>query len=194
MTRSNELGMPIWLSTSRFAPPTEILRTKQSIPEPSNEIVPAIMTFWRWVPRLWSIRPPLCQSVQNFPKLGHSHSMMVAYDHDYSIRRSSAFQKITTASPPTKAASTLVGKVLLSTSSQHLCASLKPIDTTCFRRIKVLRCNNAVKRDAYHATEKPRKIYRTNVRYIRRRRNRLVYRRLAKAAALLVIAALIVFA
>jgi hypothetical protein len=35
---------------------------------------------------------------------------------------------------------------------------------------------------------------RTNVRYIRRQRNRLVYRRLAKAAALPVIAALIVFA
>jgi hypothetical protein len=35
---------------------------------------------------------------------------------------------------------------------------------------------------------------RTNVRYIRQRRNRLVLRRLAKAAALLVIAALIVFA
>ena len=35
---------------------------------------------------------------------------------------------------------------------------------------------------------------RTNVRYIRRRRNRLVYRRTAKAAALLVIAALFVFA
>jgi hypothetical protein len=28
---------------------------------------PELMTFWRWVPRLWSIRPPLCQSVQNFP-------------------------------------------------------------------------------------------------------------------------------
>src|SRR5438552_7788622 len=62
MTRSNELGMPIWLSTSRFAPPTEILRTKQSIPEPSNEIVPAIMTFWPWVPRLWSIRPPYAKA------------------------------------------------------------------------------------------------------------------------------------
>jgi hypothetical protein len=45
MTRSNELGIPIWLSTSRLAPPTDILRTKQSIPEPSNEIVPALMTF-----------------------------------------------------------------------------------------------------------------------------------------------------
>ena len=39
MTRSNELGMPVWLSTSRFAPPSEILRTKQSVPEPSNKIV-----------------------------------------------------------------------------------------------------------------------------------------------------------
>src|ERR1700730_4345286 len=48
MTRSNEPGIPIWLSTSRFAPPSEMLRTKQSIPEPPNRIVPAFMTFWRW--------------------------------------------------------------------------------------------------------------------------------------------------
>jgi hypothetical protein len=40
--------MPIWLSTSRFAPPSEMLRTKQSIPEPPNKIVPAFMTLWRW--------------------------------------------------------------------------------------------------------------------------------------------------
>src|SRR5260370_42291952 len=63
MTRSNELGIPIWLSTSRLAPPTDILRTKQSIPEPSNEIVPALMTFWRWVSRL-SITTALCQAFQ----------------------------------------------------------------------------------------------------------------------------------
>src|SRR5258707_3371231 len=36
--------MPIWLSTSRFAPSPDMLRTRQSIPEPSNEIVPA----FRW--------------------------------------------------------------------------------------------------------------------------------------------------
>jgi hypothetical protein len=48
---AHELGIPIWLSTSRLAPPTDILRTKQSIPEPSNEIVPALMTFWLWVSR-----------------------------------------------------------------------------------------------------------------------------------------------
>jgi hypothetical protein len=54
--------------TSRFAPPTDILRTKQSIPEPSNEIVPAFMTFWRWVSRSWPIRTPFRQSVQNFPE------------------------------------------------------------------------------------------------------------------------------
>src|SRR5450631_656598 len=63
MTRSNELGIPIWLSTSRLAPPTDILRTKQSIPEPSNEIVPTLMTFWRWVSRL-SITTALCQAFQ----------------------------------------------------------------------------------------------------------------------------------
>jgi hypothetical protein len=44
----NQLGMPIWLSTSRFPPLSEMLRTKQSIPEPPNKIVPAFMTFWRW--------------------------------------------------------------------------------------------------------------------------------------------------
>jgi hypothetical protein len=64
MIRSNELGIPIWLSTSRLAPPTDILRTKQSIPEPSNEIVPALMTFWRRVSRLSFITTALCQAFQ----------------------------------------------------------------------------------------------------------------------------------
>jgi hypothetical protein len=99
-----------------------------------------------------------------------------------------------TASPPPKAISTLVGKVSLS----HFIAAFVRFSQTnrydLFQaQIKVLRCNNAVKRDAYHA-KTPEDYDRTNVRYIRRRRNRLVYRRLAKAAALLVIAALIVFA
>src|SRR5260221_3167218 len=48
--------MPIWLSTSRFAPSRDMLRTTQSIPEPSNEIVPAFRMGWRWVPR-FSSRP-----------------------------------------------------------------------------------------------------------------------------------------
>jgi hypothetical protein len=42
------------------------------VPEPSNKIVPAFMTFWRWVPRSSSIRTPACRSGQNSPK-GHSH-------------------------------------------------------------------------------------------------------------------------
>jgi hypothetical protein len=36
--------MDIWLSTSRFAPPTETSWTAQSIFEPWNEIVPAFRT------------------------------------------------------------------------------------------------------------------------------------------------------
>src|SRR6266481_7315467 len=46
--------MPIWLSTSRFAPSPDILRTRQSIPEPSNEIVPAFRICWLWEPRFSS--------------------------------------------------------------------------------------------------------------------------------------------
>src|SRR5258706_5524189 len=37
ITRSNELGMPIWLSTSRFAPSPDILRTRQSIPVKTSQ-------------------------------------------------------------------------------------------------------------------------------------------------------------
>src|SRR5664280_1131834 len=113
MTSSNELGMPIWLSTSRFAPPTDIFRTKQSIPEPSNEIVPAFMTFWRWVPRFSSIRTPLCQSVQKSPKQA-TRVFACGNDHGYPIRPRSAFHKTTTASPLANTTSTLVGKVSLS--------------------------------------------------------------------------------
>src|ERR1700736_4166311 len=76
MTRSNELGMPIWLSTSRFAPPTDILRAKQSIWEPSNEIVPAFMTFWRWVLRLSSIKTPLCQREARIPRISLNRSVI----------------------------------------------------------------------------------------------------------------------
>src|SRR6266403_2572392 len=61
ITRSNELGMPIWLSTSRFAPSPDMLRTRQSIPEPSNKIVPAFRMGWRWVPR-FSSRPGMLPS------------------------------------------------------------------------------------------------------------------------------------
>src|SRR5712691_1037665 len=46
--------MPIWLSTSRFAPKLDILRTRQSIPEPSNEIVPAFRICCLWAPRFSS--------------------------------------------------------------------------------------------------------------------------------------------
>jgi hypothetical protein len=47
----------------------------------------------------------------------------------------------------------------------------------------------------YNAMENPEDYDRTNVRYIRRRRwrERFVYRRLAVAAGLLIVAALIVF-
>src|SRR5258707_6494757 len=78
MTSSNELGMPIWLSTSRFAPPTDILRTKQSIWEPSNEIVPAFMTFWRWA--IVIHQNPLCQCVQ-IPLTRPLASYTRGYDH-----------------------------------------------------------------------------------------------------------------
>src|SRR3989442_11850432 len=57
--------MPIWLSTSRFAPSPDILRTRQSIPEPSNEIVPAFRMCWRWVPR-FSSRPGMLSLPLNY--------------------------------------------------------------------------------------------------------------------------------
>ena len=53
--------MPIWLSTSRFAPSPDILRTRQSIPEPSNEILQAFGIFRRPVPR-FSPRPGMLLS------------------------------------------------------------------------------------------------------------------------------------
>ena len=59
-------GMPISLSTSRFAPPTDMLRTTQSIAEPTNEIVPAFMTFWRSVSRLSFITTALCYARARF--------------------------------------------------------------------------------------------------------------------------------
>ncbi len=39
-----------------------MLRTKQSILDPSKEIVPTFMTFWRWVSRLWSISKEIPKS------------------------------------------------------------------------------------------------------------------------------------
>src|SRR5258706_7394139 len=57
--------MPIWLSTSRFAPSSDMLRTRQSIPEPSSEIVPAFRMGWRWVPR-FSSRPGILPSSLNY--------------------------------------------------------------------------------------------------------------------------------
>ena len=150
MTRSNELGMPIWLSTSRFAPPTDILRTKQSIPEPSNEIVPAFMTFWRWVSRSWPIRTPFCPKAFKI-----SLSRPLAFytrgnDHGFPIRCSSAFHKTTAASPQ---ANDSCWERLV--EPLHLWASLKPIDTTASGAIEILRCNNAVKKVAYHGKPRP---------------------------------------
>src|ERR1700692_2338772 len=148
MTRSNELGMPIWLSTSRFAPPTDILRTKQSIPDPANEIVPAFKSFWRWVSRLWPIRTPSAKAFKM------SLSMPLAFNargnnHGYPNRCSSAFHKTTAASPQASDNSTLVGNVSLSHFIEALGASLKRIDTTVSGAIEIMHCNNIVKRDAY---------------------------------------------
>jgi hypothetical protein len=51
ITSLNSLGIPSWLSTSSAAPVAEMLRTTQSIPAPSNAIVPLFSTRWRGLDR-----------------------------------------------------------------------------------------------------------------------------------------------
>jgi hypothetical protein len=100
------------------------------------------MTFWRWVPRLWSIRPPYAKAF----KISLKRPLAFCdcgYDHDYPIRRSSAFQKTTTASPPAKATSTLVGKVSAPANGipDHVGRSFSPLG---LRSILVLDLGNGI--------------------------------------------------
>lgn len=51
MTKSKSFGMPTWLSTSRHAPVSDTLRTRQSIAAPRKEIVAPFKVRWRWLAR-----------------------------------------------------------------------------------------------------------------------------------------------
>ncbi len=58
-------GMPTGLATSREAPAADMLRTMQSIPAPSNSIVPALRVRLRGSERRSSIRICLPQTSLN---------------------------------------------------------------------------------------------------------------------------------